>query len=406
MSVRKRKWVTRSGESQTAWIVDYTDQQGDRHIKTFKQKKEADAHHASVKVDVSKGVHTAPSKSITVAKAAQNWLTVCEKGDAEHNGLERTTMDWYRLHVDSHIVPFLGTTKLSAITTATIRDFQAKLRANGRSQNTTKRVVTSLGSILADAQERGHVAQNVVRSLRSNRRKKGSKRENGKLQVGVDIPTPEEIKRIVAHLKGRWRPLLLTAIFTGLRASELRGLRWIDVDLKRGQLEVHQRADRYNDIGAPKSAAGERTDPLPPILLNCLREWKLKCPKSELDLVFPNGNGNVENHQNILNRGFFPAQVAAKVSVPALDDRGKHKVDKDGNPVVMAKYTGLHALRHFFASWCINSTTKGGRGLPLKEVQTLLGHASVVMTSDRYGHLFPRGNDAAELARAEAFLTA
>ena len=73
--------------------------------------------------------------------------------------------------------------------------------------------------------------------------------------------------------------LLLTAIFTGLRASELRGLRWSDVDLKTGELTVRQRADRYNVIGKPKSKAGNRTVPLGPLVLNVLREWKLACPK-------------------------------------------------------------------------------------------------------------------------------
>jgi len=80
--------------------------------------------------------------------------------------------------------------------------------------------------------------------------------------VGVDIPTPDEIRAIVAHLEGVRRPLLLTAIFTGLRASELRGLRWADIDLRRAVLHVRQRADRYQQIGRPKSEAGERTVPL------------------------------------------------------------------------------------------------------------------------------------------------
>ena len=70
-----------------------------------------------------------------------------------------------------------------------------------------------------------------------------------------------------------------------------------------------------------------------------------------------------------------------------------------------AKYTGLHSLRHFYASWCINRRVDGGLELPLKLVQARLGHASIPMTADRYGHLFPRGDDGAELAAAEtAFL--
>ena len=70
-----------------------------------------------------------------------------------------------------------------------------------------------------------------------------------------------------------------------------------------------------------------------------------------------------------------------------------------------AKYPGLHALRHFYASWCINRRLDGGLELPLKLVQARLGHASIKLTADTYGHLFPRGDDGAELAAAEkAFL--
>jgi len=66
-----------------------------------------------------------------------------------------------------------------------------------------------------------------------------------------------------------------------------------------------------------------------------------------------------------------------------------------------AKYTGLHALRHFFASWCINRRVDGGLELPLKVVQVRMGHSSIQITADRYGHLFPRGDDSDELAAAE-----
>ena len=110
-------------------------------------------------------------------------------------------------------------------------------------------------------------------------RSPADKRQRGKLKIGVDIPTPDEIRAIVAHLDGRWRPLLLTAIFTGLRASELRGLRWVDVDLKRGELHVRQRADRYNAIGQPKSEAGERTVPLPPMVVTHAARVEARLPE-------------------------------------------------------------------------------------------------------------------------------
>ena len=60
-------------------------------------------------------------------------------------------------------------------------------------------------------------------------------------------------------------------------------------------------------------------------------------------------------------------------------------LDQDGKPILAPKYSGFHALRHYFASWCINRKAVGGRELPLKAVQELLGHSSITMTADTYG---------------------
>jgi integrase len=381
MSVRKREWTTSKGERKQAWIVDYADQQGDRHIRTFERKKDADAHEATVRVNVRAGVHT--SGKTTVAEAGRKWIM-----DAEDR-LERATVESYRQHLADHIIPYIGVMKLSQLTVPAVREFMDRLRADGRSAAMIKRVVGDLSAIVSDAQERGLVAQNVVRSLsRRKKQREAERRQRARLKVGVDIPAPEEIRAIVTHLNRRWRPLIITAIFTGLRASELRGLQWSDVDFKRGEIHVRQRADRFNTIGKPKSASGQRTVPMPPILVNTLREWKMACPKSKFELVFPNGAGQIENHANIVQRGLAPVLIAAGVT------------DKYGGP----KYTGLHSLRHFYASWCINRKEDGGLGLPLKTVQHRLGHASIQMTADVYGHLFPSGDDGVELAAAQRAL--
>lgn len=413
MSVRKRSWKTSQGVAKTAWVVDYVDQKGGRHLKTFSRKKEADGFAATAHVEVREGIHTPESGSISVREAGDLWLATARK-----NELEATTIAQYQAHLTFHIVPYLGSTKLAQLSAPTVREFEDQLRSgaavNGsqkqkpRSPVMTKKVLGSLSSLLADAQERGLVARNVVREIRGKRRggkeRRSERRQKGKLKIGVDIPTPAEIKAILHSLHGRWRPLLMTAIFTGLRSSELRGLRWRDVGFDRREVHVRQRADRFNTMGAPKSEAGERTVPLTPILLNTLREWKLACPKGPLDLVFPTGAGKVENHANIINRGLMPVQMAAGITVPSVDARGRPRADEGGQPIVTAKYTGLHALRHFFTSWCINRRADGGLELPPKIVQERLGHASIVMTMDTYGHLFPRGDDSAELAEAERAL--
>ena len=365
MSVRKRKWVTRLGEAKEAWIVDYTDQQGDRHIRTFARKKDADDYRATVKVDVRAGTHTAPSKSVTVAVAADRWLN-----RVEAEGRERGTLAQYRQHVSLHIAPRIGKMKLASLTPTKVETFRDDLVAN-LSRPMARKVLVSFKSLLRAAKY-AHVAADV--SVGRN------KRSERKLEVGSDIPTPAEVRRLVDAAKddARLRALVLTAALCGLRASELRGLRWADIDLKAGEVHVRQRADRYNNIGAPKSASSTRTIPLAPEVEAALKVWKLACPKGELDLVFPTRPGAIMYHRSMLD-SLAPVMVAAGV------------VNKAGKP----KY-GLHALRHFFASWCINPIKKGGRELPAKVVQAWLGHSKIAMTMDTYGHLFP---DADELGR-------
>src|SRR3984957_18391974 len=295
MSVRKRAWTTSKGVEKVAWVVDYVDQGGKRRLKTFAKKKPADNFEATANVEIRAGIHTAAGASITVAKAGKRWLETGERA-----GLERSTLTAYRQHLNLHIDPYLGKVKLSQLSAPMVREFEDRLARGDmpagaepepRSPAMVRKVRTSLSALLSDAQERGLVSRNVVRELRRARKRgkerQAEKRQKGKLKVGVDIPTREEIKAIVETAEGRWRPLLLTAIFTGLRASELRGLRWQDVDLAKRELHVRQRADRSPAIGSPKSVPGERSVPLPPIVVNTLREWKLACRESVLDLVFP-----------------------------------------------------------------------------------------------------------------------
>jgi integrase len=295
MSVRKRTWKTAKGETKEAWVVDYADQTGKRRLRTFDRKKEADAFAAETSVEIEEGVHTPSSASITVAAAADLWLQSCQA-----NHLESATIDAYEQHCRLHIKPFLGRKKLSELTAPLVREFEDRLRRgdpapgeeNGkaRSPAMVRRIITSLSTLISDAQERGLVSRNVVKDLRS-RRKRGRQaqhesRHARKLKVGVDIPSPEEIRAFLASLTGRYRPLLLTATFTGLRSSELRGLRWTDIDFERRKLHVRQRVDKRNVSGPPKTASGARTVPLPPIVVNTLKEWKLACPKSPHGLAF------------------------------------------------------------------------------------------------------------------------
>jgi integrase len=355
-TIRERTWTGADGIERKAWQADFRDQQGRRRHKQFSRKKDADAFMVAARGQVAAGTYSPDSTSITVAEAAELWLERCER-----DGLERSTMTGYRSHVRHHIGP-LGPVKLSRLSGPMVEQFADDMLKSGRSRATARKVLGSLVSLIGEAQRRGLVAQNVAIGVNV----KLAKRHKRK----VEIPSKEEIKAQIDAVPWRFptslgpkRPLLITAVFTGLRASELRALRWQDVDFDRKLILVRQRADTSGRIGSLKSDSSRRDIPMSPMVVNALKEWKLPCPKSELDLVFPGRGGGVACH-NTMRELLGP----------------------------------MHRYRHFFASWLID------QGFGPKRVQALMGHSSIQVTFDIYGHLFPQESDHDKFAAGELAL--
>ncbi|MBO9422357.1 site-specific integrase [Labrenzia sp. R4_2] len=306
----------------------------------------------------------------TISDACKAWIKRCERDE-----LERATLRSYRNHVDHHIEPAIGDRELSALTRSHVRDFMDDM-LDKNSRAMTDKVLRSLRSALNEALDREWIDNNVALSVKLRRASR-----NAPDRI---IPTKVEIKAMLEIVPDKQRPLITTAIYTGMRMSELRGLRWEDVDFQKSIIRVRQRADRFNQIGKPKSKSGRRDIPMAPSVKKVLMAWKADCPTGDLDLVFPNGVGNVESPSNISNRVLYPL----------LKDAGI--VTAEGKP----KFS-FHALRHAAASLYIE------QGWPAKKIQTLLGHASITMTFDVYGHLFDNAEDDVELfAKLEADLEA
>jgi integrase len=353
-TVRKRTWKTAKGEVKTAWIADYFDQHGARHQKVHLTKRAAQDWLVTTQGQVKSGTHTADSKSITVLGATSLWLERCKlrvrlEGDDK---LEWSTERQYRSHGDHIARSSIAAIKLSRLTMPMVEAFKDELLTKGASSTTARKILTSLRTAIAEAQRRGLVAQNVAIGV------KYGKRSRRPVTEGRDFPTKAELQAILAHA-GKWYPLLVTAAFTGLRSSELRGLQWREVDFADKTLHVRRRADERRAIGKPKSAAGTRAIPLIGLVANALRPHRSSDPDA---YVFCNSRGNVTFHRSIQDRGFIPVQQAAGIIPP--------------------KY-GLHGLRHFYASWLISL-----KQYSPKEIQTMLGHASIQMTFDVYGGLF------------------
>ncbi len=381
-TIKKRSWVTAKGERKEAWRISYTDSGGKRRHKQLHTKKEADAYRIKAEGEIALGVHTADAASATVGEAIDVWLAACEA-----NGCDRSTLKTYREIVNGHIRPRIGGEKLSRLSSPKVVEFRDAVMLAG-SHSMASKAVRHLSMILGEAQNRGLVAQNVARGVKVKRPREDAHR----LAKRANIPPLEHMKLLLKAADGfasedpRAAVLIKVAMLAGLRSSELRGLTWQAVDLKAGTISVTQRADRWCDLGPPKSHAGHRSVPIGPSLITALKAWKLRCPPSSARLVFPNSRGGVMDQKSTIAL-FLAVQHRAGLAL----DSGKR--DKAGRVVNFARY-GLHDIRHVAASAWI------AQKIDLKRLQVWMGHANIALTLDVYGHLIVDAQKDAELAGA------
>jgi len=384
-TVKRRAWRTAKGERKEAWRVRYIDQHGVTRTRQFDLKRDAEAYRVKAESEVLYGTHTADSVSITVREAADLWIST-----AQGNRLDAGTIKSYRELARLHVVPLIGSEKLSRLTQPKVVAFADALKAT-RSLAMTSKAVRALSMILADAMRRGLVAQNVARGVTVARSSRDKSRA-----------TPPPVEHLKALLQAADRlcnsdpemPVMVRlAMLAGPRQSELRAFVWPHIDLGTGEVQVTQRADRWNAIGPPKSAAGTRSIPIGPALVSALKAWKLRSPPNPLNLVFPGRAGAVLK-QHTMGDKFLRLQIEAALAI----DTGKR--DASGETVWAARY-GWHDLRHAAASAWI------AQGVDLKRLQVWIGHENIQLTLDTYGHLIKDAKKDAELASgSEAMLLA
>lgn len=351
-SIRKRRLPS----GKFCWQFDYRDQYGKRRSKQFRTKKQAETWQFRIMPEVLLGVHAPDSISITVATACQNWLRRCDNED-----LAASTLQQYRQHVRKHIDPFIGLHKLSRLSTPDVERFVDELTARA-SRSMSRKVLTSLKSVLTEAQRQGRVVQNVAMPVKVRVRR--SEEET------VQFPSKEQLHGLITAADGVGRAIVLLALLTGLRASEIRALAWSCVDFESRTLKVSKRADFLNQVGPPKSKAGVRSIPIGPKLYQILIEHRVSQAPGDLDLVFASSTGTVIGQSNLYHR----------IWRPVIEKAGL--INEDGKPLFR-----FHDLRHAAASLFIE------QGWSPKKIQELIGHSSITTTLDRYGHLWPSLDD-------------
>jgi integrase len=382
-SIKKRTWQSATGE-QSAYRVSFTDAFGKRRSLQFKLRKDGMEFLTSLDMrgKNSKLLLPKAARNVTIKDTCLSWLDACEKGLRGHHALERSTLERYQRHVERNIIPKVGNLKVIDFDRLKCQELADWLAQNASSRTNAAKIWVSFRSALSDAVALGHITSNPAEKVRIKIAKRTIKRPA--------VPNLEEMKRIVqaaetssrsenGTVRAAWRryyPFIITAIVTGLRASELRGLRWTDLDLDRMTLSVRQRADEYGEIGPTKSKAAIRDIHIPEAAATALRKWREACPKSELDLVFPNGLGKVESIQNIYDRCWQPL----------LERAGLTRSETYKGKLVTRAAFRFHSIRHFRASQLI------AIGASPLSVQRELGHESVSTTLGIYGHLFPESS--------------
>jgi integrase len=369
-SVRKRAWKTAEGEFKTAWVVDYADSRGIRKRKHFHNKKAADAFRIQIEGQMQNGTYRPDADKVTLKDVCESFLEHCAGRNERDERMTRKMLVVYRGHINNHILHLghgLGSRTLSQLTARSVGEFRDRLRDTGVTVPTVRKILANLHSALEYAISQDWTATNAARGIRViGPRDEGSRK--------IIPPSKEVVRGMLDAASEDLRLMLLFAATTGARAGEQWATRWRDVDLENRKLNISHRVDAYGEEGAPKTAAGVRSVPVSKQLVTMLKAWKLKSQfKKPGDLVFPNGEGNHIGHDNLIKRQFLPL----------LDTLQKVHPNDPANKPEPTRRFNWHALRHFAVSSWIEA------GLAPKTVQTFAGHASLQITMDRYGHLFP-----------------
>jgi integrase len=289
-------------------------------------------------------------------------------------GLRRErTLEAHRYYLDRHLLPRLTTRKVSAITVEDVSELIPYMRTAGASEKTTANAVATLRSVLRFALRQGWIVNDPVARLERGERPRPTPRSQRVLGRG-------EVSALLASCAEQYRPLVATALFTGMRISELLGLVWEDVDLDAGVIHVRARLSRarrgsLSKRVAPKTRAAVRDVPLVPQLRDVLRAHRPDVGAAGREAwVFPSRAGTPLGHRNAQRRAL--SQAAARAGL------------EDGTWPALR----FHDLRHTFASHLIVDLR-----LDVAQVSRILGHAQITTTLNVYTHLFDDARHADEL---------
>ena len=316
---------------------------------------EAKVWRQESQVALRRGTLQASSRT-SLAKAAEEWLEAAQVGVVRTRSgdpYKPSALRSYRQVLQACVLPRLGRQKLTAITSRSLQDLVDQLARDGLAPSTIRNTLLPLRAIYRRALNRGEVAINptlklTLPAVRGRRDR---------------VAHPEEATRLINALQSGDQALWATAFYAGLRLGELQALDWKHVDFDQNVIHVERSWDRRAGFIEPKSRSGKRRVPITNSLRNHLLSHRLKQGEGGIGLVFPNSRGDKPFNPSTISLHTKRAWVKAGIQ-----------------PIT------LHECRHSCAAYMIAA------GINTKALSTYMGHASITITLDRYGHLLP-GNE-------------
>jgi integrase len=270
-SIRKRAWTTSKGEKRTAWQVDFADASGNRDRRQFETRREADAFRVEVEGQIRGGTFRPEAGRITVGEVAELFLEHCQGRMQRRERMTRHNLAVYRGHLKNHVLHLergIGALKLGQLTARGVNDFRDRLRSAGVSVVTARKILATLHSMLKFAIGRDLIAVNAAAGVKViGRRDEGARK--------IVAPSKDALRQVLEAASPDFRPRLVFAAATGLRAGEFHAIRWRHVDLD-GEVTVEARVDAYGEEDVTKTAAGMRTVPIGAPVVRMLKEWRLR----------------------------------------------------------------------------------------------------------------------------------
>jgi integrase len=347
----------------------YYDPRLGRPVGGCQSRQEAIDKRAMAQLAKSAGL-PAPDTKTRIADLAE------EVREAKRRRLRPSSFRNWQYALDRIILGDFGHLKPTQLGPDRIARLIRDLEERGLSRDTIVKYLQPLSAILVLAVRRGIIASDPMDLLSSDERPHG-----GNTRKRFEW-SPESISGLMAAAdelgrrpKARfdYSPLIQVLALTGLRVSEALALKWADVDLLAGVLNVRHSLGREGSLGPPKTKAGARVVPLRPGLVDLLIRLK-PLDASDADFVFAGKRGTPLGYWNVRNRGFQKAVEQAGLG---------------GNGLT------IHDLRHAAASLYISS------GLSAVDVAAVLGHANASTTLRIYAHLFDRSDVEAKVRAAQ-----